>query len=166
MRDAIGGVVSINLIIFFLVLINGYLAYSVNYTKAFRVKNRIVSIIEEYEGHTAAAQVKINDYIQRNGYYVPIRMMESATVKGYTCFQAHGYCISSTPAGNYDSINQYNQDSDAYRGWNYQVITYVNINIPVINKILPGLGQYLQVVGETKPVYSEDGIDYYRRESD
>jgi len=46
MRDAIGGTFSIQIILFFLIIINSYLAFSVNYTKAFRIKNNIIAIIE------------------------------------------------------------------------------------------------------------------------
>ena len=52
MRDAIGGLFSLQIILAFILLVNGYLAYSVNYTRAFRVKNGIVNILEQYEGHT------------------------------------------------------------------------------------------------------------------
>ena len=48
MRDAIGQVFALQVILIFVMLINGYMAYSVNYTRAFRVKNQIVNIIEEY----------------------------------------------------------------------------------------------------------------------
>ena len=45
MRDAIGGVFTLQIILVFVLLINGYMAYSVNYTRAFRVKNEIINII-------------------------------------------------------------------------------------------------------------------------
>ena len=43
MRDALGGVVNLAMIVVFLVLVCGYLAFNVNYTKAFRVKNYIIT---------------------------------------------------------------------------------------------------------------------------
>ena len=46
------------------VAINGYLAYSVNYTRAFRVKNGIINILEQYEGHTEEAKDQIAEYVQ------------------------------------------------------------------------------------------------------
>lgn len=46
MRDAIGGVVNIQIILVFIVIVSGYLAFSVNYTKAFRVKNKIITTLE------------------------------------------------------------------------------------------------------------------------
>ena len=43
MRDAFGGLMNMVIIIVFLVLVSGYLAFNVNYTKAFRVKNKIIT---------------------------------------------------------------------------------------------------------------------------
>ena len=50
MRDAFGGIVNISMIVVFLVIVSGYLAFNVSYTKAFRVKNKIITTIEQYEG--------------------------------------------------------------------------------------------------------------------
>ena len=49
MRDAFGGIVNLSMIVIFLVLVCGYLAFNVNYTKAFRVKNYIITTMEQYE---------------------------------------------------------------------------------------------------------------------
>ena len=51
MRDAFGGIANMVVIIVFLVIVSGYLAFNVNYTKAFRVKNKIISTFEQYEGN-------------------------------------------------------------------------------------------------------------------
>ena len=47
MRDGIGSVVMITIIIVFIVAASSYLAFNVNYTKAFRMKNKIISIYED-----------------------------------------------------------------------------------------------------------------------
>ena len=44
MSDAIGGVVNMMLVIFFIVFIALYMSFSINYQKAFNVKNKIISI--------------------------------------------------------------------------------------------------------------------------
>ena len=50
MRDGIGSTVMITIIIAFIVCASSYLAYNVNYTKAFRMKNKIISVYEDYNG--------------------------------------------------------------------------------------------------------------------
>ena len=46
MRDAVGGSFMIKLIIVFLVLYIIFVAVALNYAKAFRVKNKVLDIIE------------------------------------------------------------------------------------------------------------------------
>lgn len=60
MKDAISGAMSLQIIVIFMLIVNGYLAFSVNYTKAFRVKNEIISIIEKNEGLMNANGVNNN----------------------------------------------------------------------------------------------------------
>ena len=50
MRDAVGGSFMIKLIIVFLVLYIIFVAVALNYAKAFRVKNKVLDIIEQNEG--------------------------------------------------------------------------------------------------------------------
>ena len=47
MRESIGGAWLVGIVITFVVLFTSYLALSVNYSKAFKVKNDIISLIEE-----------------------------------------------------------------------------------------------------------------------
>ena len=148
MRDAIGQVFALQVILIFVMLINGYMAYSVNYTRAFRVKNQIVNIIEQYEGpDNEEAIAKINDYITRMTYDVDNQQMVQFQNdnKGAKCPGYNGWCyvphqVSSTGA-----------DEDR-NGVYYTIVTFVNIDIPVVKNIL-GLGSFLQVVGETRTIY-------------
>ena len=50
MKDAMGGTWLTGLVIIFIALFAGFLAYSISYTKAFRTKNEIINIIEKNEG--------------------------------------------------------------------------------------------------------------------
>ena len=150
MRDAIGQVFTLQIILAFVLLINGYMAYSVNYTRAFRVKNQIVNIIEQYEGpYNDEGIDKINEYIDRMAYDVNNQQMlnfqnENADYNP-ECPGYNGWC--------YIEHNVSVNDADGERnGKYYSIVTFVNIDIPVINNIL-GLGNFLQVVGETRTIY-------------
>ncbi len=151
MREAVGGAFALQIILAFVLLINGYLAYSVNYTRAFRVKNGIIDIIEQSEGYTTNAQSQIASYVQRMNYYVPADYFDETSVfdgldpSEYTCDRTAGYCVHAINVSG-------NKNSGNYRGTYYQVVTFVNINIPFLNRFLP-LGNYLQVSGETTTIY-------------
>lgn len=147
MRDAFGGIVNIAMIVVFLVVVSGYLAFNVNYTKAFRVKNKIISTIEEYEGNLNHDDLeeKISDYMKSVGYSAPNFSIDPSdnpncdkTVK---C--EYGYCVQKclVSDGSVDTKKR------AY----FKVTTQINIDIPIINKIMPEL-KIFQVSGDTKPI--------------
>ena len=92
MRDAFGGLTSIVIIVVFLVIVSGYLAFNVTYTKAFKVKNKVISVLEQYEGicnlndeapNTCGGEIK--SYMDSVGYQVP-----SFTIDDYTCSNING----------------------------------------------------------------------------
>lgn len=151
MKEAIGQVYALQIILAFVILLNGYMAYSVNYARAFRVKNQIVDIIEEYEGpNNEEAIDKINTIIDQMTYEVPQRLVNNFKSRysdensGEPNCQ-NGWC--------YIEHNVSIDDADGERnGKYYSVVTFVNIDIPVINNII-GLGDFLSVYGETRTIY-------------
>lgn len=149
MRDAFGGVTNLVIIVVFLVLVSGYLAFNVNYTKAFRVKNKIISVFEQYEGDCDRNEVVENTcngeilaYMNGIGYSAPYFDL---TKQGYTC--RYGYCFKEVPINNATDTKQ-----KSY----FKIVTQISIDIPIINRILPGL-RVFQVSGDTKPIVMSRG---------
>lgn len=76
MREAIGGTWLTQLIILFMLIFVAFLALTLNYTKAFKMKNEVLSIIEKYEGLTQKSRDSegsisiINNYLKSNGYSI------------------------------------------------------------------------------------------------
>ena len=72
MRDAFGGAFMIKVMLIFLGIYIAFMAVALNYAKAFRVKNQIINIIEQYEGYEKKAsdntEVKdiIGSYLETN----------------------------------------------------------------------------------------------------
>ena len=142
MRDAFGLLMNMLIIVVFLVLVSGYLAFNVNYTKAFRVKNKIITTIEQYEGACEPGNPSnkcnqvIKDYMKSVGYNAG-----SLNIEGYECNDS--YCIKRMEAET-DTENV-----DLKKKVYYQVTTAIVIDIPIINKIMPQLSIF-QVSGTTK----------------
>ncbi len=153
MRDAIGGALSMQMILIFLIIVNCYLAFSVNYTKAFRVKNEIRSIIEKNEGLTCSAVTQINDLFLRTNYGVqkdertcPDGYTEAPLGNGLFCYKYEKVDIAGT-----------SNDNSFYKGAYYTVLTFVDIDIPIFNKIFPEIAAMNNVFttkGETALIYS------------
>ena len=69
MRDAMGGSVTLVIIVVFIVFALGYMAFNVNYTKAFRMKDKIITVYDDYKGVcNDDCFSKIEEYAKEIGY--------------------------------------------------------------------------------------------------
>ena len=74
MRESIGATWIFTIVIVFILLFTSYLAISVNYARAFKFKNRIVTIVENSEGFkkgeakSKEISKSINNFITKDGY--------------------------------------------------------------------------------------------------
>lgn len=143
MRDSIGGIFNITFIAVFMLVVSGYLAFSVSYNKAYKVKNKIISTIEQYEGYNNNSKAVIEDYINQLGYNSG---EVSSSIRGkYNCCSKRGYCVQWIP-------DDSSASSGLPKGY-YKVITTVNIDVPIFNKFLPYL-TFFQTTGDTMTIYA------------
>ena len=123
MRDAIGGSIVIVIIVVFIVIVSGYLAFNVNYTKAFRMKNKIISYYDDYNGQcdtSAACRKKIREYADDIGYRTAnLKCPAGSTAKENLYCSEHVDVSGST------------RDTAAREY--YKITTKINVEIPVIN---------------------------------
>lgn len=68
MRESVGNTWLFSLVVTFIFLFACFLCLAISYSKAFRVKNEIVSITEKYEGVNINSRQVINSYLLSNGY--------------------------------------------------------------------------------------------------
>ena len=163
MREAIGGAMTIQIIVIFMLLINAYLAFSVSYTRAFKMKNQVINIIENNEGYPTNEAVtgcttdnpegticQIVSYINQIGYNgddYPVRDNGCpSTAKG----KQFGICIIPHKK----DVTGNSTAAQTYSGIYYTVYTYININIPVINNLFKGIPNIFRIQGETNTIYS------------
>lgn len=151
MRDAFGGAFSIKLMLVFLMLYVAFICVALNYARAFRVKNRIINIIEQKEGYCGNNRKQINneidEYLDSAGYVILGSNIGDKIGSGYTCLngfdktnnnQGRGYCI-------YNKKN--NQGETCEDKSVYSVETYMVFKLPIININFP-----IVIKGETRPV--------------
>lgn len=153
MKEAMGQVFSLEFIIIFLLLLNGYLAFNVNYTKAFRVKNEIRSIIQKNEGLTKSAVNDIDAYMEKVNYYQGDGYNEWCLNKGLkVCKTSKGaFCYDVATSPKY-GVDKDGNEIAAY----YTIYSFVDINIPVINKFIPQTAGLFAVTGETSLIYTKE----------
>lgn len=163
MKESIGQAFLVNLIlIFFLVLILMLLG-SINYSKAYKVKNRIITILEKHgtdveSGSGLSDEVKkeINVNLKKAGYAHSKNAIDcNKYTDGGTLLYPenvaglqYDYCVIKKDAstGSYPTPTG---TTETYQGARYyKVITFMEFDVPLI-------GGYLKfpVQGETKLIY-------------
>lgn len=128
MRDAFGGAFLVKLLLIFLSIYIAFMAIALNYAKAFRVKNQIITYIEQYEGYNNKSQEKIETYLQEKSYYVNLSKADHPNCSNY------GYCVSEIA-------------SNDTKGTYYLVETFITVNFPFFN-----LNFTIPIQGETRAV--------------
>ena len=163
MNEGTGGSIVLAIIVVAIAFIMSYLAYNVNYTKAFRMKNKVISLYEKCSGSCyGSCKNEIVQYRKDIGYdpkaitncksipYVPdnAELVDNSSGNGYCVFKI------TENRNNSPQIESQCQDSPRYY---YRVITRINIVIPIINNIFD-LGA-LYVTGDTEMFYPQANTD-------
>lgn len=164
MKESIGGTWLIGIVALFIVLFSAFMAYSINYTKAFRAKNGIIDLIEQNEGYTFYNGSNIENRTQED-------LMNDLSVqaKAYVLVKSMGYDYGSKSenkvvCNNDGTISDATKIDAAYQPggycvyrfcnsdgtYRYKVVTYVMMKFPVIN-----FGITVPIKGETKTLYYE-----------
>ncbi len=117
------------MIIFFILIFACFLTLVLSYNKAYMIKNRMLSIIEKYEGVTNKSAELINDYIYNKGYTnqgkCPDGWMGATDLEGNFELSQSGdkyyYCFKSGKKNNL-----------IY----YDVKVFYKFNLPIIGTII------------------------------
>lgn len=156
MRDAVGGTFMIRVFLIFLATYIVFIGIALNYAKGFRVKNKILDIIEQNEGienmdytDTDSNGVigKINSYLNVVKYNLKDRVELKDCSKAFKNsaendesihLYEHGYCIRKIEGPTID---------ENIRTEYYQVSTFVDIYIPLVE-----LHYLIPIKGETRKI--------------
>jgi len=126
MRESIGGTWIFTVVIIFILLFTSYLAVTLNYSKAFNVKNGVISILEEEEGWTNDAQERIINYLNGSGYRnlgkCPVDESNNSKAGGYQNNDNNKYSYCIKKVDNYDK----NEPQKAY----YEITLFFSLDLP------------------------------------
>lgn len=149
MKEAFGNTFIVNIVILFVFLFTMFFVGSITYTKAFKVKNKIINIIEKEEkivqNETSPTEVIANPRLTRN---VESLINEELSSIGYridnnsNCSNRGGTVVQKTTSSNYRyCITRHTTKKGSY----YGVTAYMYFEIPII-----GVKLEFPVFGETK----------------
>lgn len=146
MKEAIGTSFVLGLVITFLIIFMLLFATSLSYTKAFKVKNKIVELIEKYDD-ILKVSVDTNNRLDND---LENEISNSLSEIGYrisvtpnNCPERNGkQALTKNTTANYEyCIYRY----DTRKGTYYGVTTYIYYEVPIIGSSLR-----FPVYGETK----------------
>ncbi len=154
MREAFGGYAAIGIVSLFIIVVSGFLAFTTNYNKAFKMKNRIITILEQHNNNpnNSEVQKQIREYAQSIGY---------SASKNYTRESCNGvdFVLDSNNTGWCYRKNQVSSDKtmstsgnkgiQEYKSVYVDVVTFVSIDVPILNQLFPHL-RFFQVTGSTR----------------
>lgn len=160
MRDSVGATWVFSICLAFIILFTCYLAITINYAKAFRIKSHIVTLVEEYEGYPESGVNHeklvgdIDNYLYSQGYdatgtcepYIAIAekeneqwdlLDEEGLLDGLS--NRHRYCIYKRVSRNTEKICD-----EKY----YKVIVFFKFDLPLIGYLTS-----FRASGETRLLY-------------
>lgn len=142
MRQALGNAFIMNIVIVIVIVIILMVISSLSYTKAFKVKNMIVSAIEENNGFNNKAIEQIDANLAKMGYRINKNGIQ-------TCDQSD-LPEKCTPKNNSSSYRYCVYSCETSKGSYYRVTSYMYFDIPII-----GDKMEFPVYGETKTFFGE-----------
>ena len=143
MKDAIGGSLLLNIVVIFTSIIILFFVTMLTYTKAYKIKNRIIEVIEKNEKYDSVTKTELNSDLHRAGYVTATKdQIDKKCEKGNLNSLQSGetgylYCVYCK---DYD-----NQTGKCAQETTYEVVTYIHFNLPVIGNMMT-----FAVKGETK----------------
>lgn len=150
MKEGLGTVPALVVVITGFVIISSYLAFTINYSKAFKANSRIVNIIQQENNKIDQKTIaRINKYLKKINYTA-----------------AQEYTKKGCAGDNKDDVWTTVSSGSKNAGWCYKTIvvagkeeaekliytkirTFISIDLPMFNKFFSGNNQF-QVEGSTK----------------
>ena len=136
MKEGFGGTFMIYTLLVFLAVYITFVAVAFNYARAFKVKDKIMDIIEQNEGidfeDEGGAKGQIEEYLRGISYNIRNITIDDCPISTYSYVDERGYCIGV-------------ENSES--GDIYSVKTFVYLEIPFVN-----LDFTIPVKGETRKI--------------
>lgn len=144
MRDAFGGVFTMNLLLVFIFIYVAFTAVSLNYAKAFRVKNAVIDFVEQNElsslNHTYMNDKldQLDEIVNKMSYNVTCDNIGATEGETKVDMSVTSYCYKGIKITFVESTNI---EGTSAKKIKYKVSTGANWNLGALNKILALGGQ-------------------------
>lgn len=146
MKEAVGTTMVLNFVLIFIGIFIALYIGSIAYSKGFKVRNRIIDIIEKYDGYTSAAQTEIDENLRMVGYQIDLNQ---------NCEAVDNPEDSQNPIQPLNTNSSYNYcvyEFHTSKGYYYGVRVFIHFDFPII-------GSFIEI-----PLYGESRILFEKSE--
>ena len=155
MREPVGILSLTNIVIFFILVFTGYLCITLNQTKAYNVKNQVISIIQKNGGIDSQAVTEIQEYMSEVGYRSSGKCdsEDISSITNYAITQREGLQINGSTGMiciSRHNINDNLPDSTGQfpKAAYYDIKVFFALDMPIINSVFN-----FNLKGSTRMVY-------------
>ena len=141
MNEAVGSSMVFNLIIIFVIVFIVILVGSLGYSKGFKVRNRIIDIIEKHEGYDEFAKQEISENLAAIGYQINLSR---------TCDSKNGEQPLNNDSGFRYCVYEYQTTKGDY----YGVTVFIHFDIPIIGGFIE-----LPLYGESRIIFDKSIVE-------
>lgn len=156
MKEAIGGISIFQIVIAFIILFTGYICLSINYSKAYSIKNELLTIIKNQGGICSSGdgssvlcknfQYLVSNYLQETSY-----RSTGTCDDDWVGFDRNGELVDNGKSASFcvRGVNIANSGDQIPVGVYYEVEVFYQLDLPIINSLF-----HLSIKGETSRIYS------------
>lgn len=148
MREALGNAFIMNIVIVIVIILIGVVVSSLAYTKAYKVKNMIISAIDEHDGWNEKTREEVDQNLRAIGYKLNRNGVQ--TCKDLTGNDPINRCRLSALGSDYHYCVY---TCDTNKGSYYRVTSYMYFDLPIVSGILE-----FPVSGESKTFYNMNSL--------
>lgn len=154
MRESVGGAWILGIVLTFMAIFIAFIAISINYSTAYKLKTAMVTVIEQYDGFNSTTREELQKLMDGYGYIQKgnCRKPESGNVYGVISGDLtpnqnpttkQSYCIRRELKPGSDSSEQ---------KYYYTIEVFFGFNLPVLGELYT-----FRVNGETNAIYYPNG---------
>ncbi len=137
MRESQGATFLFQIVIVFVLLFTGYLCLSINYARAFRVKDEVVNIVERNKGYVDVTQKEVAAYLKKVGYRTTGKCDNDIDDQNgpYTAYDANGESQGTGNKGVFcmrKVVSNSGDDETPTRVY-YQVQVFYRLDLPIFS---------------------------------
>lgn len=138
MKEAIATTWIYQIVIIFILIFVSFLVLTLSYSKGYKNKNEVLSVIEKYEGVTSDSLGIINSYLSYNNYnlkghcpsgkgWYGVTNLNSASLSAVKSNEKYYYCLQRKNTPKTSNLN----GSKVY----YNVKMFFRFNLPVLGNL-------------------------------